>query len=209
RVLLEQPRVDLGRRPAVQVLVLDGDEAFVEQRIALAAHLDEVAETLVAGRTENPDTAPARRRIDADDLLIAAELVDRNVERQRVDVESALRVHGRVRGTQLQQVEDRLDVGVEPIVSLAGERAVSVVEPGDRLRRVEIQLAFSGHAVLCRLLPIVVAVVLRRSVALVVWRYDPTAQARDAARAPVHLVDRVALDEILRGVADVADDAEI
>ena len=35
---------------------------------------------------------------------------------------------------QLQQIEDRLDVGVEPVVALAGEREVAVLELGDRLR---------------------------------------------------------------------------
>ena len=43
-VLAEQHRVDFGRRAAVEVLVLDRDEAFVEERVALARDLHEVAE---------------------------------------------------------------------------------------------------------------------------------------------------------------------
>src|SRR5262245_38046823 len=96
RVLLEQQRVKLRRRTAVEVFILDCDEPFVEQRIALTADLHEVAKVRVTGGAKDLDAAPARGRVDAHNLLIAAELFERNVERHRMDVESTLRVHGLV-----------------------------------------------------------------------------------------------------------------
>ena len=56
-----------------------------------------------------------------------------------MDVEPALRVLGHAGAAQLQQVEHRLDVGVEAVVTLAGERPVVPVELGDRLQRVAIE----------------------------------------------------------------------
>ena len=86
--LLEDRRVHLGRGAAVEILVLDRDQAFVEERVALTGDLHEVTEVGVPGGAENPDATTAGRGVDADDLLIAAELLDRDVERDRVDVEA-------------------------------------------------------------------------------------------------------------------------
>ena len=58
-----------------------------------------------------------------------------------MDVEPALGVDGLARRPQLQQVEDRLDVGIEAVVPLAGEGDVAVLELGDRLRRVPVEVA--------------------------------------------------------------------
>ena len=55
-VLPEQRRVDFGRRPAVAVLVLEGNQALVEQRIALAPDLDELAQPPGSVAVERIDT---------------------------------------------------------------------------------------------------------------------------------------------------------
>ena len=182
---------------------------FVEERVALARDLDEVAERWRRRGTENPDATAAGRRVDADDLLVAADLVERDVERHRVDVEAALRVHGLAGRAQLQQIEDGLDVGIEAVVPLAGEGEVAVLELGDRLRRVAIEVALVADAVLGGLLAVVVAVVLGVAFPWLLGGTMPRPSRVDRAGAPVDLVDGVALDQVLRGVADVADHAEI
>ena len=89
------------------------------------------------------------------------------------------------RTAQLQQVEDRLDVGVEPVIALAGKRAIAVAQLGDRLRGVDVQVGVVGHAVLGRPFAVVVLVVLRRGVALVVRRHDAPAQSDGLAAARI------------------------
>ena len=90
-VLEEQEVVEHGRGPAVEVLVLDGDKEFIEQRISLAPHLDEW--TLNDRRRyliQNRHLAAAGRRIHSDYLVGSAELADRNGSHDHVDIESAL-----------------------------------------------------------------------------------------------------------------------
>ncbi len=148
-------------------------------------------------------------RVDADDLLIAAERVDRDVERDRVNVEAALGVHGLRRGPQLEQVEDGLNIGIEAVVTLAGEREIAALELGNGLRRVAVEIALVADAVPGRLLTVVIAVVSRRGVSLVVRGDDSASETSRTAAALVDPVHGVALDEILRGIADITDDAEI
>ncbi len=210
RVLAEQFVVAGRARPAVQVLVFDRDEAFVEQRIALTRDLHEsIGEDRIVTRREDRHSPPARRGIDADDLSVAADRVERDVQRHRVHVESALRVEALARATQFQEVENRLNVRVETIVALSGERAVAIGEIRDGLPGVAIQLGFRGHAVTRRLFTVVVLVVLRRGVPLVVRWDDALAEALDGARAVIDPRDRVGLNQVLRGIPDVVDDAEI
>ena len=90
RVLAEQDRVHLGRRSAVEILVLDRHQALVEERIALARDLNKVTESEAGRGPENLDATPAGRRVDPDDLPFAADLVERNIEHHRVDVEASL-----------------------------------------------------------------------------------------------------------------------
>jgi hypothetical protein len=75
------------------------------------------------------DATPAGGRVDAGNLPIAADVVDRNREFHQVQVEAALRILARI--AQPQEIEHRLDVGVEPVVTLARERDVPVVERSD------------------------------------------------------------------------------
>ena len=119
--------------PAVQVLVFNGDEAFVHQRVSLPRHLDPVTERLRLRETvrEDIEAASAGRCVNAGDLLIAPELVDRDRERHQVQIEPALRVLAGV--AQRQQVEDRLDVGVEAVIPLAGESYMAAVQRCDGL----------------------------------------------------------------------------
>ena len=97
RVLPEQLRIHFRRRAAVQVLVLERDQPFVEQRVALTRYLDEVSKFDVLPLVEDGDAPPAGRRIDADNLLVAADLLDRDIEHHRMDVESALRIDRAIR----------------------------------------------------------------------------------------------------------------
>ena len=108
-------------------------------------------------------------------------------------------VDGLAGGSELQQIEYRLDVGVEPVVSLAGKRDVAIFELGDRLRRVEIQLRSRRRR---RPWP---AARRRRSGCTSAWRCPgcwagrcpcPSSVVRPGAL--VDLVDGVALDQILR-----------
>ena len=64
RVLAEQRRVHFGRGAAVEILVLDRDQAFVEERIALARDLDEVDRS-VRRRRLGPRILTRRRLVVA------------------------------------------------------------------------------------------------------------------------------------------------
>ena len=127
-VLREQLLIRLGRRPAVEILVRDGDQTLVEQRIALTRHLDESPEAARSLPASSPRIRTCSRlvvRVDADHLLIAADLAERDRQRHQVNVEAALGVLAR--GAKRQQIEDRLDVGVEAVVTLTGERGVAAI----------------------------------------------------------------------------------
>ena len=104
------------------------------------------------------------------------------LERDGVDVEAALGVHGLARPAQLQQIEDRLHVGIEAVVALAGEGEVAVLRASAIDCACSDRGRFVGDAVPGRLLAVVVLVVLRRRVTLVVRRHDPAAEARRRSR---------------------------
>ena len=98
---------------------------------------------------------------------------------------------------------------VEPVVALAGEGDVAAIEVGDRLLRVAIELFKRGDAVLGRILAVVVPVVERRRIPLIVRRHDAAAERRLPSGAMVDLGDGVELRQVLRGIVDILDDAEI
>ena len=77
-VLAEEDVVERRRRAAVEILVRDRDEAFAEERVALARDLDPVAAALGLELSVEQDgnALAARRRVDAGDLPVATELVD-------------------------------------------------------------------------------------------------------------------------------------
>ena len=139
--------------------------------------------------------------------MVAADLADRDFQRHEVDVESALIIFAGI--VERQQVEDRPNVRIEPIVALPGERDVAAAQRRDHLARVPIQVSKRQRAVSSRLLPIVIPVVEPRGRALVVRRDDAGAQYPARARAMIHLRDGVRLHEVLRGVIHVRDDAGV
>ena len=110
---------------------------------------------------------------------------------------------------QLQEIEDRQDVGIEPVVPLTGEGAVVVLELRDRLRRVDVEIVLVGYAVPGGLVAVVVAVVLRRRDPLVVGWDDAASERCGDIRAIVDLRDAVALDQVLIPIAHAADHAEV
>src|SRR5690348_5711094 len=118
-VLAEQLVVPCRTGAAVEVLVRNRDKALVEKRIALARDLHPFAKVrlglvdLLALITQNGDLTAAGRRVNADDLLIAAEFGDWNGNGHEMNVESAL---GILAGSsEFEQIKHRLDIRVETI----------------------------------------------------------------------------------------------
>src|SRR5262245_3741301 len=82
-------------------------------------------------------------------------------------VEPRLRIDSILR-SQLEKIEDRLNIGIEAVITLTGECRVTVPEIKDRLLRILIQFPGGCDAFSCRVLAIVTLVVERCCVALVV-----------------------------------------
>src|SRR6185503_14504088 len=107
--------------------------------------------------TNDPNLATARGGVNARHLTVASEIGKRNPERHEVEVEASL---GILAGTaQLQQVEDRLDVGIKTVVALPRERDVARAEIDDPLLRVTIELGKGADAVLRGIVAVVALVV--------------------------------------------------
>src|SRR5262249_53002958 len=121
-------------------------------------------------------------------------------------VESTLGVFARI--AQLQQVENRLHIGIEAVIALPGERRIAVGERRDGLLGVFVQFGAGRDAFARRVLAVVAFVVEGRGVTLVVRRNDACAERRRRARAVVELPDGVGLCQVLRRVVHVVDDAE-
>ena len=101
----EQRHVVFRTGSVVEVFVDDGYQRLTEKRVALPPDLDEfTGEIRRFVVTEHRDPGPARRGVDADDLIGAIQLVQRDVQDDRVDVESALAVE-RFVGTAETQVQ--------------------------------------------------------------------------------------------------------
>src|SRR5689334_12683102 len=133
---------------------------------------------------QNLDFFPTGRGIDADHLLISAELGHRNIQDNSVDVESALTVERLVRtGEREVQIEDALNIGVESVVTLAGKNAVTGGIGRDGLRRVVIQSARSGYAFLGRVFAVIALIVEASYQTLVIRRDDHVAEDRDRCSA--------------------------
>ena len=133
--------------------------------------------------------------------------MDWNGQFNQVNVESPLRVLAW--RTQLKQVKDGLDVGIETIVTLSSECNVAIVQRRDRLQGVFIQFSLRGNPVFGRILAIVALVVKRRGDALVVGRNDACAQDGGPAMPVIDLGHAVGLCQVLRGVADILDNPEV
>ena len=122
-------------------------------------------------------------------------------------VEAALAVEATAPGTERQQIEHGLDVGIEAVVALAGEREVATGEQLDRLARVAIEVRGIVDAGSGEPPPLVLAVVERRDQSLVVRRHDAGAEQLARATRPVDASHGVRLHQVLSRPADVLDDS--
>ena len=98
-------------------------------RVHIATRSDDAYKLYCA---EDADLLAAGRGIDADDLLITAEFVQRYGEGHEVKVVAALAVLAGA--AELEEVEHGLDVRVEAVIALAGEGDVAAVQRGDHRR---------------------------------------------------------------------------
>src|SRR5438876_7221791 len=216
RVFAKQLVVGFGTGAAVAILVGDGDQTFVEKRVALTRHLHPGTKLL---RTAIPGQAScfiaqysyltaAGSCIDANNLLVTAQFGDRNHQRHEVDVEPALRVLAR--RTKLQEIEYGQDVGIETIVTLACECEVTAAQVLDCLRGVTIQLSFRGDAVLRGIAAVVALIIKRSGNTLVVWRNGARSEQRTMIMlVMVHFRNAVGLYQVLISVSDVVDHPEV
>src|SRR5262249_45322250 len=120
RVTAEQLVIRLRAGSAIAILIGDGNQALVEQRVALPRYLDPWSGVLrVAVLAEYLHLTSAGGRINTDDLLVTAQFAYRNHQRHEMNVESALGIL--TRRTKLQEIEDGVDVTIETIVTLSCE----------------------------------------------------------------------------------------
>src|SRR5262245_47559313 len=112
--------------------------------------------------------------VHPDNLLIAAKFPDGDLQSHQVDVESALTIFARI--AQLQEVKDRLYIGVEAIITLTCKRNVPVAQCGDGLFCVKIKISLLCHSLLGRILTIIALIVEGSGVALIVRRNDTGSQ---------------------------------
>src|SRR5262249_21053648 len=180
----------------------------VEQRIPLTCNLHKAAQldTVVIVVIDFYCPAAGCSK-DACQLHVAAEVPDWNFQRHEMNVESPLRILARL--AQPEEIEDRLDVGIEAIITLAGKGNVTIVQVSDGLARVAIQLRFGRDAESGRILTIVSLVVIGRGVTLVVGRHHARTQYSCVTRAVVDLRYPVCLSQILIRIADILNYAEI
>src|SRR5262245_2849863 len=112
-VFAEDYVVNARQRSAISVFIIDRDQSLVEERVALTGHLrkggatDQVEDAATVGGLRGQRQTTGRRKY-ADGLLVAADLAQRNPQRDQMNVESALGVFARI--TQLEQVENRLNI---------------------------------------------------------------------------------------------------
>src|SRR5258706_9180694 len=92
-IFLEHDWITGGRSPVIAVLVGNSDKPFAEERIPLASNLHESPDVQVLFVVaQDGDGAAAGRGIDADGLEVSTELRKRNIQRNGVHIESALRI---------------------------------------------------------------------------------------------------------------------
>src|SRR5207247_7930379 len=90
----------------------------------------------------------------------------RNHQRHHVNGEYALRVLAP--RANLEEIEDRIHVGIEPIVTLTCERKVTPAQVLDRLCCITIQFRFRGHTVLRGIVAVVALIIKWSCYALIV-----------------------------------------
>jgi len=104
---------------------------------------------------------------------------------------------------------DRPAAAYWPAFAANGKGDITVRELRDCLPRELVELRLSRDTSPGGLLAVVVLVVARGGVPLVVGRNDPVAEAVDSTGPMVDSCNRVRLNQILRGVSDVIDHAQI
>ena len=97
RILAKEFRVIARTGATVAILVLDRDEGFVKERVALTPNLHPrrtVFPVFAASRLSSQDSnlLTTGRGINTDDLLVSAKFLDRNSQRDKVKVETTLRI---------------------------------------------------------------------------------------------------------------------
>jgi hypothetical protein len=146
----------LGLVRLYRILVGNRDQSFVEKRISLTRHLHERA--VVLGACLSSSTRIDRRLV----VRKRRRLADRppsseigHFERHQMQVETTLRILPGI--AQLEQIEDRLNVGVKAVVTLARKRNISVRQLSDRFpackRSSSASVATPSRAGLSPLLP--------------------------------------------------------
>src|SRR4029453_13454959 len=140
RVLAEQVVIRLGAGSAIAVLIGNGDQALVKERVALPGHLHPGAVQLRIAASHRTSSGfipqylyltSARGCVNAHNLLVTAQFAQRNHKAHHMNIEPALGVDAR--RTKLQQIENGIDVSIETIVTLACEREVTAAQVLDRL----------------------------------------------------------------------------
>src|ERR1700722_20800733 len=118
-----------------------------------------------------------------------------------MDVETLLRVFARI--AQLQQIENREDVGIKSVITLARKRQVAPVGI-NRLASVGIEIGRIGHTWFGRTVTVVAHIVERRGDAFIIRRdEDIRADDRGSVAAMISLGDGISLAQILTRVADL------
>ena len=122
-----------------------------------------------------------------------------------MDVETALAVEGLGRravgpAEGEVEIEDRMDIGIEPIIALAGEGPMIQAQIGDGGLGVDVKVSFSRNAFTGRQVAVVVLVVEGGHQTLIVWRNYAAPQNSALAGPIVEARDAIALAQVLVGI---------
>src|SRR5262245_18045868 len=144
-ILAEQLRIIAWAGATVEILVHNSNEGLVEKRVALTPNLHPIGRAVIVSApvaviiSQDAHLWATGRRIDTGDLLVAAKFVHRNSQCYHMKVKTSLRVFARA--AQFQQIEHRLDVRIEAIVSLTCESQVAPLQWGNCLLGVKVKVS--------------------------------------------------------------------
>src|SRR5688572_3490329 len=124
-----------------------------------------------------------------------------------MQVETTLRVFTWI--AKFKKVENRLDIGVETVITLASESNVTVTQFRDGLSCIAIKCCKGCDSFLRRVLAVVALIVEGCRVPLIVGWNHAGAEHCFAIRAMVYFRNCVSLRQVLPGVIHVLDDAEV
>ena len=128
-----------------------------------------------------------------------------------MNIETALGVESLRTAAKAEQVEDRIDVAVETIFTLAGKNARTITEALYALLGVTIESSTCRNPILGQVVPVVILIVERRSNTLIIWRnhYVAAKHGSSAALTTVNTSDGVGLSQVLGVVANILHDSSI